>query len=99
MFHLRFISVSADTPKRIAAAKATRNLAVRYGLPKIYTFRYYVTSGGLMSCGIDKVDHLQKAASCVDCILRGVKPSDPSVEESKKFKNSSSTSRPPRRLD
>ena len=59
--------------------------AVRYGLPTIYTFRYYVTSGGLMSYGIDTVDHLQKAASYVDRILKGTKPADLPVEEPTKF--------------
>jgi len=59
--------------------------AVRHGLPTIYTFRYYVTSGGLMSYGIDTVDDLQKAASYVDRILRGAKPSDLPVEQPTKF--------------
>jgi putative ABC transport system substrate-binding protein len=59
--------------------------AVRHGLPTIYTFRYYVTSGGLMSYGIDTVDDLQKAAAYVDRILRGAKPSDLPVEQPTKF--------------
>ena len=59
--------------------------AVRLGLPTIYTFRYYVASGGLMSYGIDTVDDLQKAASYVDRILRGAKPSDLPVEQPTKF--------------
>ena len=59
--------------------------AVRHGLPTIYTFRYYVTSGGLMSYGIDTVADLQKAASYVDRILRGAKPSDLPVEQPTKF--------------
>src|SRR5262249_26577885 len=40
--------------------------AARHGLPTIYTFRYYVTGGGLMSYGIDTADQLRKAASYVD---------------------------------
>jgi putative tryptophan/tyrosine transport system substrate-binding protein len=60
-------------------------MAVRHGLPTIYTFRYYVASGGLMSYGIDTVDDLQKAASYVDRILRGAKPSDLPVEQPTKF--------------
>ena len=59
--------------------------AVRQGLPTIYTFRYYVTSGGLMSYGIDTVDDLQKAASYADRILRGAKPSHLPVEQPTKF--------------
>jgi len=60
-------------------------VAVQHGLPSIYTFRYYVTSGGLMSYGIDSFDHLQKAASYVDRILRGAKPTDLPVEQPTKF--------------
>jgi len=59
--------------------------AVRHGLPTIYTFRYYVTSGGLMSYGIDTVADMQKAASYVDRVLRGAKPSDLPVEQPTKF--------------
>jgi putative ABC transport system substrate-binding protein len=60
-------------------------MAVRHGLPTIYTFRYFVTSGGLMSYGIDTVDDLHKAASYVDRILRGAKPTDLPVEQPTKF--------------
>jgi putative ABC transport system substrate-binding protein len=59
--------------------------AVQYGLPTIYTFRYYVSSGGLMSYGIDTVDHLRKGASYVDRILRGARPADLPVEQPTKF--------------
>jgi putative ABC transport system substrate-binding protein len=60
-------------------------IAVQHRLPSIYTFRYYVTSGGLMSYGIDSFDHLQKAASYVERILRGAKPTDLPVEQPTKF--------------
>jgi putative ABC transport system substrate-binding protein len=59
--------------------------AARYSLPAIYTFRYYVTSGGLMSYGIDTADQLRKAASYVDRILRGANPADLPVEQPTKF--------------
>ena len=36
--------------------------AARHALPAIYAYRYYVTSGGLMSYGIDTDDQFKKAA-------------------------------------
>jgi putative tryptophan/tyrosine transport system substrate-binding protein len=59
--------------------------AVRYSLPTIYTFRYFVSSGGLMSYGVDTVDHFRKGAFYVDRILRGAKPADLPVEQPTKF--------------
>jgi putative ABC transport system substrate-binding protein len=59
--------------------------ATRHGLPAIYAYRYYVTSGGLMSLGIDTADQLTKAASYVDRILRGAKPADLPVQHPTKF--------------
>ena len=44
--------------------------AARQALPAIYAYRYYVTSGGLMSYGIDTDDQFKKAASYVDRILK-----------------------------
>ena len=38
-----------------------------------------------MSYGIDTVDHLHKASSYVDRILRGAKPADLPVEQPTKF--------------
>jgi ABC-type uncharacterized transport system substrate-binding protein len=35
-------------------------------------WRYFVTAGALMSYGIDNIDVLQKAASYVDRLLRGL---------------------------
>jgi ABC-type uncharacterized transport system substrate-binding protein len=59
--------------------------AARHGLPAIYAFRYYVTSGGLMSLGIDSADQFKKAASYVDRILNGAKPADLPVQHPTKF--------------
>ena len=60
-------------------------LAVRYRLPAIYGFRFYVTGGGLMSYGIDAADLLRGAATYVDRILRGAKPDELPVQLPTKF--------------
>jgi putative tryptophan/tyrosine transport system substrate-binding protein len=56
-------------------------LAARYRLPAIYPFRYFVTSGGLMSYGDDPVDQYRRAADYVDRILKGDKPAGLPVEQ------------------
>jgi putative ABC transport system substrate-binding protein len=46
----------------------------------IYPFRYFATSGGLMSYGFDQVEQWRGAAGYVDRILRGAKPADLPVQ-------------------
>jgi putative ABC transport system substrate-binding protein len=46
-------------------------LAARHRLPAVYPFRYYTTSGGLISYGPDTVDPFRRAAGYVDRILKG----------------------------
>jgi putative ABC transport system substrate-binding protein len=60
-------------------------LADRHRLPTIYPFRHYVAEGGLISYGIVLADLLRRAASYVDRILRGAKPSELPVELPIKF--------------
>jgi putative ABC transport system substrate-binding protein len=60
-------------------------LAVRHRLPAIYPFRYFPAYGGLMSYGIDTIDVNRRAASYVDRILKGEKPSDLPVQAPTKF--------------
>jgi putative ABC transport system substrate-binding protein len=60
-------------------------LANRYRLPVIYPFRYFIPSGGLLSYGIDSYDLLRGAASYVDRILMGAKPSELPVQLPTKF--------------
>src|SRR5262249_46271546 len=42
--------------------------------------RYYVADGGLISYGADTIEQFRRAASYVDRILRGEKPSDLPVQ-------------------
>jgi len=60
-------------------------LAARGGLPAIYPYRYFVTSGGLMSYGVDTADAFRRAAVYADRVLRGEKPADIPVEQATKF--------------
>jgi putative ABC transport system substrate-binding protein len=55
-------------------------MAARYRLPAVYSARYYVAGGGLISYGPDRVDQFRRAASYVDRILRGEKPADLPVQ-------------------
>jgi len=60
-------------------------LAARHRLPAIYSLRFFVTGGGLMSYGTDFVNLFRQAASYVDRILRGAKPGDLPVQQPTKF--------------
>jgi putative ABC transport system substrate-binding protein len=51
----------------------------------MFTFKYYVEAGGLMSYGIDTLPIFRRAASFVAKILRGAKPSDLPVEQPASF--------------
>ena len=60
-------------------------LAARYRLPAVYPFRYFVTSGGLVSYGIDSVEIFRRSASYIDRILKGEKPADLPVQNPTKY--------------
>jgi putative ABC transport system substrate-binding protein len=60
-------------------------LAAQHSLPTVAWLRAFVAAGGLMSYGVDFVDMSRQAASYVDRILRGDKPSDLPVQAATKF--------------
>jgi putative ABC transport system substrate-binding protein len=60
-------------------------LAARHRLPAVYPFHFFVTGGGLMSYGTDPLEMFRLAASYVDRILHGDKPSDLPVQAPTKF--------------
>ena len=55
-------------------------LAARHRLPAVYSARFLVTAGGLMSYGTDQIDLFGHAASYVDRILRGANPTELPVQ-------------------
>jgi putative ABC transport system substrate-binding protein len=71
---------------RINANRVTAiALASRYNLPAIYGYRQHVAEGGLVSYGVDSNDSFRRAASYIDRILRGEKPSDLPTQQPIKF--------------
>jgi putative tryptophan/tyrosine transport system substrate-binding protein len=60
-------------------------LAARHRLPAVYPYRYYVTSGGLISHSADLIDEYRRAAGYVDRILRGAKPGELPFEQPIKY--------------
>ena len=60
-------------------------LANELGIPAIYPFRLFATIGGLMTYGVDGGDLNLRAASYVDRILKGEKPSDLPVQAPTKY--------------
>ena len=73
-------SVSGTTHR-----KTVISLATHYRLPTMYPFRYYVLDGGLASYGPDPIDQFKRAATYVDRILKGAKPSDLPVQAPTKY--------------
>jgi putative ABC transport system substrate-binding protein len=61
------------------------SLAARYRLPAVYAFRFFTELGGLLSYGNDIPDNYRRAATYVDRILKGAKPSELPVQAPVKF--------------
>jgi putative tryptophan/tyrosine transport system substrate-binding protein len=61
------------------------SLAMKFRLPAIYPFKLFVNAGGLVSYGIDDFDTFRRAASYVDLVLKGKKPSDLPIQQPTKY--------------
>ena len=61
------------------------SLAARYRLPAVYAYRFFTELGGLLSYGVDLTDNFRRAATYVDRILKGEKPSELPVQAPVKF--------------
>jgi putative tryptophan/tyrosine transport system substrate-binding protein len=60
-------------------------LAAQHKLPAVYPFRYFASTGGLISYGWDQLDEYHRAAAYVDRILKGEKPADLPVQAPTKY--------------
>jgi putative ABC transport system substrate-binding protein len=60
-------------------------LAALHRLPAVYTDRIFVSGGGLISYGPDRIEQVRGAAGYVDRILKGEKPADLPVQAPTKY--------------
>jgi len=73
------------SPLAIVNRDLITTLAARHRLPAVYSYRLFVTSGGLISYGPDQIDMYRRAAGYVDRILKGEKAGDLPVQVPTKF--------------
>jgi len=76
--------VTADAIHQLRQAWIVE-FAAKRRLPALYQLKEYVEAGGLMSYGASITDNYRRAATYVDKILKGAKPSDLPVEQPTKF--------------
>ena len=60
-------------------------LAAKHKLPVVYTDRAFVSDGGLISYGPDRIEQYRHAAGYVDRILKGANPADLPVQAPVKY--------------
>jgi putative ABC transport system substrate-binding protein len=77
--------IAFEDPVSIANRRRIVALATHSGVPAIYGFREFPDEGGLMSYGPSFIDMFRRAASFVDKILKGAKPSDLPIEQPTKL--------------
>jgi putative ABC transport system substrate-binding protein len=66
-------------------SKTISELATKLHLPAMYNTRQFVEDGGLMAYGVNFADLYRRAATYVDKIVKGRKPTDLPVEQPMKF--------------
>ena len=64
-----------------ANRKRIVELSISNRLPTVYTHKWWVESGGLVSYGANFADLYRRVATYVDKILKGAKPGDLPVEQ------------------
>jgi putative tryptophan/tyrosine transport system substrate-binding protein len=78
------IFVPADVTFNAFVEQSIATIA-RHRLPAIYSERVFVTSGGLVYYGTDRIEIYRRAASYVDRILRGEKAGDLPYQQPTKY--------------
>ncbi len=91
----RFLSaISHERPDALIVASSAfsirhrariREFTAKRRLPAMYTRRFFVDAGGLMSYGANLLDMYRRTATYVDKILKGANPADLPVERATKF--------------
>ena len=76
--------VVIDDAVLLSNAPAVAALALKQRLPSC-GWPDFAIGGGLMAYGVDTLDMFRRAATFVDKILKGAKPSDLPVERATKF--------------
>jgi len=61
------------------------SLTTRHRIPTVGVYRFFPAGGGLMSYGFNDIDQYRDAASYVDRILKGAKPSELPVQYPTKY--------------
>jgi putative ABC transport system substrate-binding protein len=60
-------------------------LAAEHRLPAVYAYRFFATSGGLASYGVDDLELYRQLGNYVDRVLKGEKPGDLPVQQATKY--------------
>jgi putative ABC transport system substrate-binding protein len=69
----------------VANHPTIETLAMEQRIPACYPYRYFTTSGGLMSYGPNGAQVFRQAASYVDRILKGTNPGDLPIQQPNAF--------------
>ena len=77
--------VTVTTSVLVPNDKKIAELAIKHRLPTLFEASHYVEAGGLMSYSANDSESFKRAATYVDKILKGAKPSDLPVEQPTKF--------------
>ncbi len=78
------VIITASSPSA-AHRDLLASLALQLHLPTVSPFRYFTSSGGLVSYGPATNDGYERAATYVDRVLKGERPADLPVQAPTKY--------------